>query len=817
MSDYIDRLRQRTGDLLETGVEIPRGEIFAIDHSTWDHQDWDDLVELLPDIEKHIKALWQSHDFVGDFYEDLYNLLIQGSPLLRERDSMKEDRLTTHGVTSGVHDDPSTEGLRLSTMHDAYATAMAMLSMKDRLDEAFRKMEHAQQLNRERMEQREKLRQKLQELADKLAELGQALRKAEDAVGGSGEQQEAAGQANDLIDELSQGDGEAEALMQALGRAIARAEAATEAAKNGAGQELKEGMRQAADEAAAEEDLMRAFGIEDGVLKKMDFGERRKLAQRLRGGRMAQFSRLIGAFRAMQMGEVRRRVIHTPDEVVGVTRSGDLSRLTTSALVDMGTPELEDLFWLGAVTGGLSTYEMRGTERLGRGPIIVVGDESGSMSCGLMSATREAWMKGLALALAQQARDEHRDFIYIGFSSARQVWVKKFPDGVPDLPGVIEIAEHFWSGGPLRVDQRVVTPDGWRPIGNLEEGDQVFAVDGQPVKVLGVHPQGVLQKMYEVEFTDGTVVVCDASHLWTVQECTTREWRTIPVEKMIEMGLKSHATFRFKVPQTKPLDLPHRPDLPIHPYLLGTLISDLRELHYQKFIPRDYLWASMEQRLDLLQGLMDTDGTVGRRGTAEFSSVSEALADGVIHLVQSLGGRAVKKVKQPYGKGRQPCFRVHVSMPVCPFRLTRHVGRWSAPRRSTLRSIRSITPVPAAECVCILVDHPDHLFLTEGMIPTHNTAYEGPLTEALTIVEDYGRRKLPKPDVVFVTDDEYGSMNEDFMKRWKAAKEELDMKCFGIAVAAATSGALAQVSDSVRRIDAMVEDPKHVAEIFRMI
>jgi hypothetical protein len=100
------------------------------------------------------------------------------------------------------------------------------------------------------------------------------------------------------------------------------------------------------------------------------------------------------------------------------------------------------------------------------------------------------------------------------------------------------------------------------------------------------------------------------------------------------------------------------------------------------------------------------------------------------------------------------------------------------------------------------------------------THYERPLMHALSIVEDYGVRRLPKPDVVFITDDEYRALNEDgeFMRRWKAAKENLDMRCFGIAMAAKSSGALEQISDQVRTLqDFLLADPAKVADLFRLI
>ena len=99
------------------------------------------------------------------------------------------------------------------------------------------------------------------------------------------------------------------------------------------------------------------------------------------------------------------------------------------------------------------------------------------------------------------------------------------------------------------------------------------------------------------------------------------------------------------------------------------------------------------------------------------------------------------------------------------------------------------------------------------------TDYVAPLTKALEIVEDYGQRDLAKPDVVFITDDDYGSMDENFMRRWNAAKERLQMRCFGVGLhIRGRAGALASVSDNVRLLASLANGaPNAVADIFRTI
>ena len=161
---------------------------------------------------------------------------------------------------------------------------------------------------------------------------------------------------------------------------------------------------------------------------------------------------------------------------------------------------------------------------------------------------------------------------------------------------------------------------------------------------------------------------------------------------------------------------------------------------WDKFIPDCYKYASVEDRLALLQGLMDTDGHCQKASAkrknkniftaTEFCTVSEKLADDVAELVQTLGGIARKHEKTPfYTKDgeRHYCrkaYRLNIKMPfgIKPFKLTRKANAYNTPQKyEVARMIKDIEYVGEKECVCIMVDAPDHLYVTEHCIVTHNT------------------------------------------------------------------------------------------------
>ena len=182
------------------------------------------------------------------------------------------------------------------------------------------------------------------------------------------------------------------------------------------------------------------------------------------------------------------------------------------------------------------------------------------------------------------------------------------------------------------------------------------------------------------------------------------------------------------------------------------LHRQLRELELlnNKHIPALYLRASAAQRLELLAGLMDTDGTVatGSNGCI-FYNKKEGLADAVEELVGSLGwvARRGTKVAKLNGKEHGICHMVTFRPTQQVFKLSRKadllcfdVGQES---RALRRMVADIEPVESVPVRCIQVDSPNHLYLVgKGFIPTHNTY------AAAVLVEEMIKAGLPVVVVV---------------------------------------------------------------------
>jgi len=145
-----------------------------------------------------------------------------------------------------------------------------------------------------------------------------------------------------------------------------------------------------------------------------------------------------------------------------------------------------------------------------------------------------------------------------------------------------------------------------------------------------------------------------------------------------------------------------------------------------KFIPKDYIYTSVQDRVSLLQGLVDSDGYIdGHR--LEISTVSKKLSEGIKEIVLSLGGKV--SISEKNGRyNNVSCklvYRVSFSFPnngIVPSRLTRKLVKYTPRTKySENKFIKSIEYFGEEEAQCIMVDNPEHLYVTDDYIVTHNT------------------------------------------------------------------------------------------------
>jgi len=351
------------------------------------------------------------------------------------------------------------------------------------------------------------------------------------------------------------------------------------------------------------------------------------------------------------------------------------------------------------------------------------------------------------------------------------------------------LADEQGLGKGFTYGTTVLTPSGWVAIETLTIGDAVIDPDGGVATVTGVFPQP-RQPVFEVTFSDGVKVKTDATHQWHVYTHNDKTRKTggrvISTGAMLESGTRAPCGGgwtgrKWSVPIMMPAAFDRRDgDRTWPPYVLGVLLGDgsfggsvqwskpdeeiaermsrlvsvnrlparddrcpvfsvaggpevARRLHLhgvpseEKFIPTHYMTGSLEERVELLRGLMDTDGDCTKEGTAVFNTSSPRLRDDVVELVRSLGGIATVYTKpEPKFTYKSetriglPAYRVNVLVPFNPFHLTRKGERWKMPLLA--RSIESVEYVGEAETICISVNSKRNLYVAEGHVVTHNSA-----------------------------------------------------------------------------------------------
>jgi len=287
------------------------------------------------------------------------------------------------------------------------------------------------------------------------------------------------------------------------------------------------------------------------------------------------------------------------------------------------------------------------------------------------------------------------------------------------------------EGKALAADTPIPSPSGWRCMGELAVGDQVFDEAGCPTTIVAATPVMLGRPCREVVFSDGQSLVADISHGWVTRTRSERRHGrpgSVRTTTEIAMSLRAGGEWNHHVPLAGPASYPAQ-QLAEDPYDLGRRLGDQQapggwrdralaaaapsaapaRATRPGEVPEPYLRASVEQRRALLQGLLDSGGRADR-GRCEFSSTCESAADAVFELAAGLSCRPVKQkmATRRCGVEQQPSFRV------------RFTQLESAQRSRAIVDVRETSPRAVR---CIQVSSTSGQFLAgPAFIPTHNSS-----------------------------------------------------------------------------------------------
>lgn len=384
-----------------------------------------------------------------------------------------------------------------------------------------------------------------------------------------------------------------------------------------------------------------------------------------------------------------------------------------------------------------------------------------------------------------------------------------------DMHPNMDVIKPSQVGLALDLETPILTPQGWKTMGSLEVGDQVFDERGFPCNVTFKSEVHHNHDCYRVVFDDNQEIIADAEHRWFVHcdkafnseglyptsgriPLTSNYAREgIVSTQMLAENYHQKGRNIFRIPTTVSLKTP-KVELPIDPYFLGCWLGDGNSAHStltgtvedmaevvatlesrgltckltterdgtvqysvqvpnakrgvdtmhkrlndlgvlnNKHIPWSYLMADFQSRRELLQGLLDTDGSITAKGRVSFYNTNAKLIEAVEQLCASLGFKFRTRWREPSGgmlksgheikpskKIAEVSFMTYNNYPV--FKLERKRKRLKPLNAGRVtetygRRIVRVDPVPTRPTQCITVDSPNHLYLAgKGLVPTHNT------------------------------------------------------------------------------------------------
>lgn len=275
---------------------------------------------------------------------------------------------------------------------------------------------------------------------------------------------------------------------------------------------------------------------------------------------------------------------------------------------------------------------------------------------------------------------------------------------------------------------KVLTPDGWKRMGDLKVGDYVSMPFSEPARILKIY-EHKYKEIYKVTTSDGRVCECGLEHLWSIRTRKQKEQYLIDKDQSKHYTVLQTKDLIERLHQGKKCYIPvpeaqefSEKELPIPPYAMGILLCDnvLKQKNVD-YIPYEYLYSDIEDRKQLLFGLMDVGGYISNKGTFVFSTTSERLKDGFVELCRSLSYIATVSKEEKY--------KIIVSTYDKIFTSEKHLkkyNKWIGKYRRFRKNydhvyIKSIEKVGVCDARCILVDDPLHLYITDDYITTHNT------------------------------------------------------------------------------------------------
>lgn len=382
--------------------------------------------------------------------------------------------------------------------------------------------------------------------------------------------------------------------------------------------------------------------------------------------------------------------------------------------------------------------------------------------------------------------------------------------------------------------EKVFTPEGWKMWGDINIGNILYNTKGDEIKVINITSNG-LMPVYEITLRDGRKVKCSDDHKWVVQIHNHKNIETLSTKELLKVYKKerpksvripSGIEYTTKILKNEGVNLPFK-KTKVDPYTFGLLLGDgcfrhkscyytqiqedlevekqyipynitkwkskyayrinipnwrniLKEYDLidkkseDKYIPEEFKYNSKEVRLNILRGLMDSDGGI-HGGVPSISTTSIQLRDDIIEIGRSLGyncayikNKAGYKINNDY-KECLPSYEISIYADKEIFNLPRkqdkiHYNSSNALSRKNGTIITDIKYLGEDFCKCVEVDSQDSCYLIGDFITTHNCSKSYSLSSIMThnlIIGEDEQQKTRRTTVLAAYQKEYLKDDKD--------------------------------------------------------
>jgi uncharacterized protein with von Willebrand factor type A (vWA) domain len=404
-------------------------------HDEFDAASYRETLKLSTRLSGTLKAMKERLPLATELVESLYYSFYRPSPSLVEESALSLSGRIIRQMVGEIMSTTEWESVRQAgsvgdQLYSGIATASVAKSVLDALDQRLLKL--------------------LQELREAEAEAARLFANAEalDELAGQAQGDRAQGLYQQAREARTQAQ-KYEEDVEGMARELSQAE-----------EEIEDGARQAGRFGleAAEEDITQT----EAAIKMLTGGyggggnagkaalslkDRLSLAGEVsKSTRLKEIAELCGRLHRIALACQKSKIKHPPDEIVGVRIGDDLFKTLPAELAQLSDPALAPWFYKKFAEGQLLQLDMIGSEKQGRGPVIVALDSSGSMGQPLGQHAKEPWSKAVMLALLAIARLQKRDFAVIHFSNP-EIEVYEYPKGEADPDALMKCTDMFIGGG----------------------------------------------------------------------------------------------------------------------------------------------------------------------------------------------------------------------------------------------------------------------------------------------------------------------------------------------------------------------------------